>query len=580
MKCTKESCKLEAYGNSDKCVMHIEKSDNYHKDRNSRILNDFYNELFNYIFDYEKIKNYINEKINEEYDFDEIQSVYHNTKNENFFELLNKEQKLKEIIKNYFEIQKKEELDKYFGKLANNQDSIDNLDHSKLDGYNLQSYLDSFFEEEVIIFDEIFFPAYDTRDIFNYTKILKKLKKIHFNYCKFRIKYLTLNDIKVFFQDCEFFDNYSISNSNILENVSDVIYKMCIFHKEVSISKDDKQNNKINHTLFNDCNFKKSLIVENIEFEKGIFNNSISENYDEKYNEYLEIDRLELNNCIVNNKLVLNQKYNIKYLDFKETTFKSKVKIQFCEIGKAIFFNTKFQDLADFYQSKFKAVDFRRTDFEKISVFSECEFDCDVNFKYTKFLGKSIFRDTIIEGELDFRNTIFDDEANFLDITSEKRKQNEKGQFIGEPIDIKVANRETARIIKDFYDKSNNVIEANRFYKLEMEKREEELKILKNPLDWLVFKFHKISSNHSQNWLLALVWIILLCIISIGSNPIDSIIKIFYSTTPLDLIANSFYSIFKFDGENITFYKLIIKLFMGYLIYQFIISIRQNTRRK
>ena len=42
--------------------------------------------------------------------------------------------------------------------------------------------------------------------------------------------------------------------------------------------------------------------------------------------------------------------------------------------------------------------------------------------------------------------------------------------------DIKVKNRETARKIKDTFEKQNNIIEANRFYKLEMKEREKELK--------------------------------------------------------------------------------------------------------
>ena len=85
------------------------------------------------------------------------------------------------------------------------------------------------------------------------------------------------------------------------------------------------------------------------------------------------------------NKNVIFDNCNITILDLTNSKFKSKVKIQFYKIDEAIFYNTKFQDLADFYQTEFKKVNFKRTDFEKISVFSECEFDCDVDFKYTKF---------------------------------------------------------------------------------------------------------------------------------------------------------------------------------------------------
>lgn len=345
---------------------------------------------------------------------------------------------------------------------------------------------------------------------------------------------------------------------------------------------------------------------------------------------------LILHNITIGSDFLLNDKqyrkndeFKLDLLHLKESTFKGKVKIQFYEIKKADFYNTKFDDLADFYQTEFNEVVFKRTDFKDISVFSECEFDCDVDFKYTKFLGKAIFRDTVIKGKLDLRNTIFDDEANFLDITSKKREKI-NDQFIGKIENIKVANRETARVIKNFYDNTNNIIEANRFYKLEMEKREKELNETKkeNFFEYLIFLFHSISSNHSQNWLLPLFWIIvstfgysllscyefsnniiygawigisIILVIAIGiflKNYIDdtfthtTLMFIFgflfylaYGFTNNDLSLNKFsnninpFSIMS-EFSDITFLTLVYKITIAYLIYQLIISIRQNTRRK
>lgn len=593
-----------------KCILHIEKSD-YRTDFGKvGFLDNFYEELFSYVINYEEIKNCIKIKIDIDY------SEEKNIKNEKFFEILNDEEKLKKVIINYFEMQNDEQLDKYFSGLIINE--IENSD-SSIDGSSLQCYLDEFFKEEIIIFEQIFFPTYDARDKFNYMKIIRKLKKIHFDTCKFKAKSFDLTDIEVFFQDCEFLDSYSILNSAILENESNVIYQNCIFHRDVSISKADDKNYKINHTLFSDCKFKKNLKAEKIEFEKGIFNNTeFDEPLEDK--EYLEIDILEIKKCIVKNNFIFKG-YTVNKIDLTDTVFEQdvKVKIQFCDIKEeAVFYNTKFKDLADFYQSKFKKVDFERTDFEKISVFSECEFYGNVDFKYTKFLGKSIFRDTVITGELDLRNSIFDDEANFLDITYKKR-ENKEGQFIGEPTDIKVANRETARIIKNFYDNANNIIEANRFYKLEMEKREKELIFRNNFFEWIIFKFHKISSNHSQDWILVLLWILnisyfyyfiekktyyyvdeffgfillLGVYISIYSlinfrNYFGKIILIFsfllfmsYFSIDINEITNLInpFSIMT-KGETLFLGLMIYKVIIAYLIYQLIVSIRQNTRRK
>ncbi|MDK2065332.1 pentapeptide repeat-containing protein [Aliarcobacter butzleri] len=572
-----------------KCILHIEKSDyqtDFHK---VGFLNEFYEGLFNYVVDFEEIRDFLIEK----------SKVIYSEENAKYSELLGLLEHKKEFIKIYF----------------SEDDSLEKLEVEKEEEF--KSVLDEFFKEKEIIFNNIIFPAYKSRDKFNYMRIIKKLKKIHFNCCKFSATFLELKNIEVFFENCEFLDSYSISNSDILEKESNVIYQMCIFHRDVVISKNDKEY-KINHTLFSDCIFKKDLKAEKIEFEKGIFNNT---KYDKTFinKKYLEINKLEIKKCIVKNNFIFRG-YTVNEIDLTDTVFEQdvKAKIQFCDIKEAIFYNTKFKDLADFYQSKFMKVNFERTDFEKISVFSECEFYCDVDFKYTKFLGIAIFRDTVISRKLDLRNSIFDDEANFLDITSKKRKKVEE-QFIGEPTEIKVANRETARIIKNFYDNSNNIIEANRFYKLEMEKREKELNLKNNFFEWIIFKFHKISSNHSQDWVLVLLWILnisylyyfvkkntyyyldefLAFILLLGvciliyslinfRNYFGKIILIFsfllfmsYFSIDINEITNLInpFSIMT-KGEILFLGLMIYKVIIAYLIYQLIISIRQNTRRK
>ena len=282
------------------------------------------------------------------------------------------------------------------------------------------------------------------------------------------------------------------------------------------------------------------------------------------------------------------------------------MKIQLSLIrGKANFYNTKFNDLADFYRTRFVDVDFERTDFNAISIFSESKFCKAVDFKYTKFLGKSIFRDTVFNNTLNLRDSIFSDDALFLDVTSE----------YGRVKTIQVENRETARVIKNFLDNSNNIIEANKFYALEMDAREKELSFIKNPFEWLVFKIHGLSSNHSQDWLLALLWIFVISIYysipdskfwftyeepliylfgSILLVPLFFHIPIkykkiiliafitniiYFTSMSLDLVTKSINPFTKLPN-NITFPALVFKVIIAYLIYQFIVSIRQNTRRK
>ncbi len=578
--------------NENKCILHCEKS-TYNIDfRKIGFLNKFYDELIQYIIDS------IGEKRIIEL-FEDYWDSEYNDENHPYYSI--QSNSIISLLKPYF----------------NNEEYVNNL-------------FDFLFKDRVIVFNHIFFPEHDGRDDFDYMKILSKLKRVWFNYCKFSTTYLDLNNIEVFFQDCEFFDRYLISNSKLLTNESNVIYQMCIFNKDIDISKMDNKENIIENTLFSDCQFKKELEAEDINFKSGIFNNT-------KYNKYDEFIKIRLFNCIISDDFIL-QGYKIQNLDLSETTFLGKTRIQYCDIEiEADFYNTKFEDLADFYRTKFYKVNFERTDFKNIAVFSESEFYCDVNFKYTKFLATSIFRDTVITGKLNLRDTIFKEDANFLDITSKSRKihDKEKKDFIhiGELEDIEVSNRETARIIKNFFDSSNNIIEANRFYKLEMKEREKELDVKKSFLEWIIFKVHSISSNHSQDWLIAVFWIIsitflysysnfllnkdkielvllpfiisfLIVFINILEVSIYNQIKNIYKIISISLlyfiygfISSDFYLInfsnninpfsIIIDGNDdnkiakqIDFLTLIYKIIIAYLIYQFIISVRQNTRRK
>lgn len=398
----------------------------------------------------------------------------------------------------------------------------------------------------------------------------------------------------------------------------------CTFHNGLRFSKDVK----VKYIDIQNLNLKELYIASDTQ---DIHIRGNKKKISKLTIKHQNLKNLMIHNCVVGSDFLLNDKvwkkdevFKIDQLDFSESTFKGKVKIQFYEItGTTNFYNTKFKDLADFYQTKFNKVIFERTDFEKIAVFSEAEFHQDVDFKYTKFLGKSIFRDTVIEGELDLRNTIFDDEANFLDITSQKRKKSYKDEYIGDAKEIKVSNRETARIIKNFYDASNNIIEANKFYALEMEKREYELKEavaeghFRFFLESSIFKIHGITSNHSQDWFLSLLWILnitfmysiysstnnyhnnmlatiffysVVLSLFIYQNPrfllkiiliMSALMFLLLSYITLDTVADKInpFSIMK-SKEPITFGLLIFKITIAYLIYQFIVSVRQNTRRK
>ena len=496
---------------------------------------------------------------------------------------------------------------------------------------------------ELLIDNVIFFDG-------SYQKLLDKFNIIKFKSC--------------IFENCFSYDLISTKNKKLSFEKCTIKGEFKHIFSESLIFKDSEIEKYYFNNLLEDKIEIKDLLffnskIDNLELEGVVLKKQLIKNNNNIKEKFKEIKSLILKNCSIEKNFIIDsserkkendsKRFKINKLDLTNSTFEenTKVKIQFCDINKAIFYNTKFKDLADFYQSKFEKVNFERTDFEKISVFSESEFNCDLDFKYTKFLGKAIFRDTIVSGKFDLRNSIFDAEANFLDITSKSRKKYDEitndYKFIGEPTDINVANRETARIIKNFYDNSNNIIEANRFYKLEMKKRMEEYNSLEKSdyrtFERLIFILHEWSSNHSQNWLLALFWILSItflysyitndftyyqndfnfineilemdytkaCILIINLILISYLLYlklekeeqishsiiffllvnfyIFYTyltnDSYLKYFSNSLNPFSIMTGcEKITFLGLIYKTAIAYLIYQLIVSIRQNTRRK
>ena len=417
-------------------------------------------------------------------------------------------------------------------------------------------------KEEITIFWEIFYKKYDSK------QIVLGIKNVIFPEFESKGGLSKQSPRKTIF---EYLDSY-------------LRFEDCIFEDDIFLYK------YIHELEFKECKFFANVKIKRMDIEKGI----------------------SFEKCIFNKSLIL------KNITFKEG---SKVKIKECQkIVNASFENTTFEDLADFYNSTFETkTNFERTTFKNISVFSNVIFKDDIDFRFTTFEKLAQFKETIFEKKLNLEDTIIKDKINFLK-TKTLNNENLKPENI--------ANRETARIIKDSFEQQNNIIEANKFYALEMKEREKELDSKKDFFEWLVFKFHGLSSNHSQDWTLVLFWIMNInffySYLNIETNmwrlaleiPISLILisligcmifkisednekKRWLTTIPITMVCYFFYgylvekdwllseysknlnpfSIMRAD-EPINFGTLLYKITIAYLIYQLIISIRQNTRRK
>lgn len=485
------------------------------------------------------------------------------------------------------------------------------------DDNSKQTAVEEFFKDNKIELSDLVFDSKEN------IHLLKKLFIIIFKNCTFNVNEVYLDTKTITFKDSTFNQQLYVPNSKSYLQTS--IFQKCIFNEGVYFYEKIYESN-----IFDNCNIKKRIVGYGCIFKGKIFRNDID-------NIYKTIDALRMVNCIFEDDFIINyiekgkeKEFIIKKLYLKDCTFKRKVKLFKCKFIESSFYNTKFLDLADFYKSEFhklyvdKTLDignefteiFEKTDFEGITVFSSVTFNEVIDFKYTKFLDNTMFKDTIFLKKINLENSILKGNINFF--------------RINENTPLKVANRETARIIKDSFEQQNNIIEANKFYALEMKEREKELEIDikngKNFFEWLVFCLHGLSSNHSQDWLLALFWIInitfvsnlfsyeLICMQNIGIvKPILSFLSLlgmvyivqkfeyFYRNIFLIFISIYIYVHYKESyidnnlqefsnminpfsimtgNDELTFGTLIYKIIIGYLIYQLIISIRQNTRRK
>lgn len=376
------------------------------------------------------------------------------------------------------------------------------------------------------------------------------------------------------------------------------------------------------------------LILSNIHFPEDSFN---------KLLEIINSIKIQFYECKFYEKVELNKNLNkkVEYLNFF-----------ICDMNMINIVHINIDIIIDIYDCTFKdlLVQYAKLNELKINKIKNLNIevnystiDClsitDSSLNYLKFLNgtnkKTILKNLHIENT-EF-NTTFLDRLEFINVEI-KNKIDLQDSFIPTNSSffglksskgiVDVANRETARKIKDSFEKQNNIIEANKFYSLEMKEREkeleEDLKKGKNFFEWLVFKIHGISSNHSQDWLLTLFWIISFTFLSVSIEKIFSISLTLSDKGVLSFLVFSIivasniylsnskrvyyllsiviyyliYSILTQDwllecfsnklnpfsimtgNEELTFSALIYKIIIAYLIYQFIVSIRQNTRRK
>ena len=426
---------------------------------------------------------------------------------------------------------------------------------------------------EFIRFREVYFPDRTGSYGNDYLDILKMLGQIHFNYCKFSATRLDLEEVGVFYQDCVFYQRWTISKTEMLSNENSVIYQMCVFNEDVNSYTDDFGQGKLFHPLFNDCIFVEKLELHNLTADSPIFKNT--KDWDHRCKS-LEI----LNSTFQSNFSINNTNFN--FVSIKDSVFNKKFEFKENSVTRFEINNSNFKGLFDAYKTCFLSFESFKSIFEDFSGFERCEFgvhdDRDkaylAQFTYVTFLDFTNFRNAKFNSGLDLENTNLKAPPNFLNAE----------------VNLPTTNRETFRIIKNSFDKIGNHIEANKFFVLEMKKHKEGLNGTPLTQEKIVFYANSWLSSFGNSYKKPIIWMALITLsyyllmlgyenntlykIVPSCNKIISAIAYFFNE-----LASSILPFKRFLTEGMEFVSLIFYIIYAILIWQIIVAVKRHTKR-
>lgn len=255
------------------------------------------------------------------------------------------------------------------------------------------------------------------------------------------------------------------------------------------------------------------------------------------------------------------------YLNIENTDFQDSFSISSIELNSINIKNTDFGSISEFNDVTItNQANFEEIKFKDLALFDECLFDTKVVFKYVLFENFSHFRGSTFNYGIDLEYSSSKEDMNFYDIKGLNRKESKEN-----------TSQETYRIIKHNFEKIGNRIEANKYHALELKKRRNNAPWYS--LSYISLWFHWISSNHSSNWLFALFWIFMVSFITYIS--IDSFVWHSYNCTSNWLDYFKYMSIINLDDciKKNPLIFLLNKISLGYLYYQFLMSVRKDTRK-
>lgn len=428
------------------------------------------------------------------------------------------------------------------------------------------------FAKVIINFSNIYFPSRKDRDSYDYFKTLEMFGGIHFSDCKFSLGLMNLKLVEVFYEYCLFTQCYSVVNHNILDNTTNSIYSECDFIQKLDVHAANI-NDHINCILFHNCIFRSSVSLNDTQFAKEVFV------FEEHYSE--DILNINIERCIFEDKVKLNG-LNITNLNIEDVEFKSKFEIKGTTVKVLILKNSNVEKVFDAFDSKFEKFYFYKSILTDFAGFERVEFGLEgkdieayqARFIYTTFMSFSNFRNTKFLSGLDFSTVNLKQEPNFLNTY----------------VHPKGTDRETFRIIKNSFEKSNNKIEAGNYHAREMSAYIKELSFRKNFWQLTVLYANNLISRFGQSYIIP--FSLLIGCVALYSYLLNSYQEVLQFrkhemqygiegiTEWLNTGARNFLPFARFisDKRGFEFVSLIFYIAFAILTWQTIVAVKKQTQ--
>lgn len=317
-------------------------------------------------------------------------------------------------------------------------------------------------------------------------------------------------------------------------------------------------------------------------------------------------DEIEFINIIFRVKIIFNTKKcfksSLKFVKckfflnprFTDKTFQNEIRFRFCEFKNVNIINATFEGYVEFFNCHFseRFIAFK-SNFNKNVTFIKSIFQNNCLFSYSTFdnqviLSRSVFKDknenatgldlsqSVINGQFAFFGT----ELGNYDAVHVSLKDKKYDELLESGENIPVQNkRETFRIIKHQLLQQNNVIDAEKYAKLEKQTLMDEMLgdfKFKNISNLLLLSANKISNNYKTNWLYGLAFLLVFTglfhflLVTFEQNYSNTIEYSFRLFSPADF---SLFGKFECDWNYIILF--FGKIIISYGIYQTIQAFRK-----